>query len=131
MMLNLVRLGWGQDNAAFRKTFANLFAPDASQELVEAFDALQTASTPAENAVRFLDAFNNLDALDLAAQVTVPTTVLHARDELEIPFSQGRLIASTIPNARLVSLDSRNHILGAQEPAWQEFLREVDGILTE
>ena len=68
---------------------------------------------------------------DLDAQVTVPTTVLHARDELEIPFSQGRLIASTIPNARLVSLDSRNHILGKDEPAWQEFLREVDGILAE
>lgn len=57
-----------------------------------------------------------------AARVTVPTTVLHARDELEIPFSQGRLIASTIPNARLVSLDSRNHILVSIPLAILDFL---------
>jgi len=61
--------------------------------------------------------------------ITVPTTVLHARDELEIPTAQGRIIASSIPNARLVSLDSKNHILGENEPAWQEFLREIDGII--
>ena len=44
-------------------------------------------------------------------------------------MAQGRLLASTIPNARLVTLDSRNHILGESEPAWQDFLREIDGIL--
>jgi pimeloyl-ACP methyl ester carboxylesterase len=125
----LVRLGWGQDNPAFRKTFASLFAPDASHAQIEAFDALQRASTSPANAEQFFQAFNNIDVLDLAAQVTVPTTVLHARDELEIPFSQGRLLATTIPNARLVTLDSRNHILGESEPAWQEFLKEIDGIL--
>ena len=41
-------------------------------------------------------------------------------------MAQGRLLASTIPNARLVTLDSRNHILGESEPAWQDFLREID-----
>ena len=129
MLQRLVRLGWGQNNPAFRKTFASLFTPDASMEEVEAFDSLQRASTSPANAEHFLESFNNIDVLDLASQVTVPTTVLHARDELEIPMSQGRLIASTIPNARLVTLESRNHILGEKEPAWQDFLREIDGIL--
>ena len=35
---------------------------------------------------------------------------------------EGRLLAALIPGARLVLLDSANHILLADEPAWQEFL---------
>ena len=129
MLKNLARIGWGQDHPAFRRTFASLFMPDATSEQVAAFDALQRASTSPENAVRFLDAFNKINVFERAAEVTVPTTVIHARDELEIPLSQGRLIASTIPGARLVTLESQNHILGEHEPAWQAFLREMDRIL--
>ena len=47
-----------------------------------------------------------------------------ARDEA-VPFSQGELLASAIPNARFVELDSGNHILLAHEPAWQRFKDEV------
>jgi pimeloyl-ACP methyl ester carboxylesterase len=128
-LLRLVRIGWGQNNSAFRKILASLFVPDASSEQISAFDALQRASTSPENAERFLDAFNNSDALNRAAQVTVPTSVLRARNELEIPMAQGRLMAATIPGARLVSLDSQNHCLGETEPAWQDFLNEIDSIL--
>jgi hypothetical protein len=34
-------------------------------------------------------------------------------------------VASSIPYAGLVPLESRNHILLADEPAWPVFLREV------
>jgi pimeloyl-ACP methyl ester carboxylesterase len=129
MLKSLIRIGWGQDHPAFRKTFASLFMPEATSEQVAAFDALQRASTSTANAERFLDAFNNIDVFELAAKVRVPTTVLHSRDELEIPVAQGRLMAATIPGARLVTLDSQNHILGESEPAWQVFLHEIDRIL--
>jgi pimeloyl-ACP methyl ester carboxylesterase len=106
-----------------------MFIPDASVEQIEAFDALQRMSTSPENAARFFDAFNHVDVLHLAPEVGVPTTVLHARGDLEIPFEQSRLLASTIPGARLVSLESKNHILGEQEPAWQVFVEEVRRII--
>jgi pimeloyl-ACP methyl ester carboxylesterase len=122
LLKNLMRVGWGQENAAFRRTFASLFVPDATREQIDAFDALQRASTSPANAERFMDAFNNVDVVDLAAQVRVPTLVMHARHELEIPMAQARLLASTIPGARLVPLESRNHIIGESEPAWQQFL---------
>jgi len=125
LLRNLMRVGWGQENAAFRKTFASLFVPDATREQIDAFDALQRASTSPANAERFIDAFNNVDVVDLAAQVRVPTLVIHARHELEIPMAQARLLASTIPGARLVPLESRNHIIGESEPAWQQFLAEL------
>ena len=35
-----------------------------------------------------------------------------------MPVEEGRLLAALIPDARLVLLDSANHILLADEPAW-------------
>ena len=125
LLKNLIRVGWGQENPAFRKIFASLFVPDATAEQIEAFDALQRASTSPGNAERFIEAFNNIDVVEQAKQVRVPTLVMHARHELEIPMAQGRLLASTIPGARFVPLESRNHIIGGSESAWGQFLQEL------
>ena len=63
--------------------------------------------------------------LDIVRQVTAPTLVLHAEGDARIPFEQGRQLAALIPNARLVPLDSKNHLLIESEPAWQAALSEV------
>ena len=44
-------------------------------------------------------------------KVRVPTLVLHARHDNVVPLEQGRLLAASIPNARLVTLESDNHVL--------------------
>jgi pimeloyl-ACP methyl ester carboxylesterase len=131
MLEELVTLGWGRPDPAFRRIFASLFAPDASSRELDAFDELQRVSTSPANALRFLQMFNRIDVLELATQVSVPTLVLHARDEAEIPLSQSRLMAAKIPDAKFVTLDSRNHILGANEPAWKDFLHEVENFITD
>lgn len=131
MLEELVSLGWGRPDPAFRRIFASLFAPDASPIELDAFDELQRVSTSPANALRFVQMFNRIDVLDLASKVTVPTLVLHASDENEIPLAQSKLMASRIPDAKFVALDSRNHILGANEPAWQDFLREVEDFIKQ
>lgn len=55
----------------------------------------------------------------------VPTLVLHARNDEVIPIAEGRLLASAIPGAEFVELDSRNHILLEHEPAWTRFREAV------
>jgi DNA-binding NarL/FixJ family response regulator len=55
----------------------------------------------------------------------VPTLVCHSRDDAAIPFAEGRLLAKLIPNARFVPLNSKNHILLEDEPAWGRFLAEL------
>ena len=40
-----------------------------------------------------------------------------------VPIAEARLLASGIPGAEFVELDSRNHILLEHEPAWQRFQR--------
>jgi pimeloyl-ACP methyl ester carboxylesterase len=44
-------------------------------------------------------------------------------------FEQSRVLASLIPGSRLVPLDSANHLLPAQDPAWPQFLAEIDQFL--
>ena len=39
------------------------------------------------------------------------------------------MIASLIPDSRFVALDSSNHILLGDEPAWPIFLAEVEAFL--
>jgi DNA-binding NarL/FixJ family response regulator len=71
----------------------------------------------------------DVDVTDLAARLDVPTIVLHGREDAVVPFEEGRRLASLIANARFVPLESRNHILLADEPAWKVFVDEVRAFL--
>ena len=125
LMIHMVRLGWGQDHPAFRQVFTTLFIPDADREQIDWFNELQRVSATPENAARMLEAFDRIDVRSIAPQVRAPTLVLHAKGDLRVPFAEGRLIATTIPGARFVPLDSRNHLLLEGEPAWPRFLTTV------
>jgi DNA-binding NarL/FixJ family response regulator len=57
--------------------------------------------------------------------VQAPTLVLHARGDQVVPFEEGRRIAPVVPSAQLITLESRNHLLLADEPAWQTFIAEM------
>lgn len=50
-----------------------------------------------------------------------PTLVVHARNDAIAPLAEGRLLASEIPGAQFVALDSPNHVLLEHEPAWRRF----------
>ncbi|GAA0980422.1 alpha/beta fold hydrolase [Acrocarpospora macrocephala] len=127
--VELVRLGWGRPDPTYRATFVARFLPEGTQEQWRAFDELQRRSTSAANAWRFLDAFADIDVADLAPRVTAPTLVLCARREPDSLFEQSRTLAALIPGSRLVSLDSANHLLPEQDPAWPHFLSEIDAFL--
>jgi DNA-binding NarL/FixJ family response regulator len=76
-------------------------------------------------AARIMEFRLHVDETDLLARVSVPTLVLHARGDEAVSPAQSRLLASRIPDATLVELDSRNHILLEAEPAWARFKQEV------
>ena len=127
--LKLIKLGWARENPVFRRVFASFFLPEGSSEQVSWFTDLARISTSTENAIRFQTAFYEIDVSDLAPRVTVPTLVLHARHEASVPFDEGRQLAALIPKARLVTLEGKNHIMLAHEPAWPKFLAEVHRFL--
>ncbi|WP_369134629.1 alpha/beta fold hydrolase [Modestobacter sp. I12A-02662] len=129
LMPELAQLGWGREHPIFRHVFTMRFLPEGPPEAWTAFDELQRRTTPSTNAVRFLEAFNAVDVAARAPLVTTPTLVLHARREKLVPPSQGQLIAAAIPDSRFVSLDSPNHLLLPDEPAWPRFLDQVEQFL--
>jgi pimeloyl-ACP methyl ester carboxylesterase/DNA-binding CsgD family transcriptional regulator len=124
-LINLMRVGWGRDNPAFRQVFTNLFIPDGTPEQHQWWSELERLTVSPENAARTLEAFYDIDVRDLAAQVRVPTLVMHSRGDARVPFDEGRQLAALIPGARFVPLESRNHVLLEGEPAWALFLREL------
>lgn len=128
-MVSMIRVGWGQANPAFRRSFTTLFVPDASHEQMTWFDEMQRISATPETAALMRLAREEVDVADLLARVSTPTLVMHAQDDAAVPFDQGRELASAIPDARFVPLESRNHILLADEPAWVHFLHELDAFL--
>jgi serine/threonine protein kinase/pimeloyl-ACP methyl ester carboxylesterase/tetratricopeptide (TPR) repeat protein len=129
MLLQLVKLGWGKEHAAFRQVFTTLFIPEGTPEQFRWFNELQQVSSSPDNAARMMSGFYDLDVREEARQLDIPTLVIHARGDLRVPFIEGRLLASLIPGARFVQLESKNHILMEGEPAWQRFLQEIRGFL--
>jgi pimeloyl-ACP methyl ester carboxylesterase/DNA-binding winged helix-turn-helix (wHTH) protein len=124
-LVTLIRDGWDTDAIAFRDVFTSLFVPHSDEEQRRWWTELVRVSSSPANAARLVEAFGEIDVAELLPRVAAPTLVLHSRHEAVVPFSAGRQLAIGIPGARFVSLDSRNHIVLAQEPAWRDFIAEI------
>ena len=125
----LAQVGWGTDDPAFRQVFTSQFIPQATAEQFAAFNELQRVSASAEQAIKSMQVSSQVDVTGIAKRVSCPTLVLHARGDLRVPFEEGRLIASLIPGARFVPLESRNHVMFETEAAFARFREELDAFL--
>jgi pimeloyl-ACP methyl ester carboxylesterase/DNA-binding CsgD family transcriptional regulator len=128
-MVDLARVAWGKDNPTFRQVFTSRFIPEGSQEQLQWFNDLCLKTTTGEIAASLFKARAILDISSSLAQVRTPTLVLHGRQDAVVPIEEGRFLATGIPNAEFVELDSRNHVLLEHEPAWQRFREAVLGFL--
>ena len=128
-MVELIRQGWGQDNPAFRQMFTSQMIPGATTEQMQWFNELQRMTTSPENAARLRLAMGEIDVRPLLNRISTPTLVMHAREDAVAPFDGGRKMASMIPGARFVPLESANHLLIENEPAWPRFLAEIRSFL--
>jgi RNA polymerase sigma factor (sigma-70 family) len=129
LVFELTRVGWGGTVPAFRQLFSSLFIPSAGEEEKRWYDDMQKVSSSGEMAARLWMSRSDFDISDTVRSLTVPALVLHAQDDRVVPYEEGRRIASLIPGARLVTLQSDNHILQEHEPAWQRFVSEVRAFL--
>jgi pimeloyl-ACP methyl ester carboxylesterase/DNA-binding CsgD family transcriptional regulator len=127
--LKLIETGWGRDDSSYRQMFSSQLIPEANLELLQSFSEMQRLSASSENAVRIVRSFFEIDITARAPQVRCPTLLLHARRELRAPVEEGRILASLIPGARFVPLESANHALIANEPAFGHFFGELNAFV--
>ena len=124
-----IRAGWTAPNPAFRRMFSALYLPNGTAEQMAWYEDLLRRSTTAGAAAALYRARGSVNVCDLAPRVRAPTLVMHARDDRVVPVQEGRLLATLIPDAHFILLDSANHILLEQEPAWDVFLSEIEAFL--
>ncbi|MBY2910565.1 alpha/beta fold hydrolase [Rhizobium leguminosarum] len=128
-LVNFVRVGWGRDNPAFCRFFTNLFIPDGTPEQHRWWGDLERQTATADVAAQLLWQMQGIDVLDLAAMLSVPTLIVHSRGDMRVPFDQGCKLAAAIPGASFVPLESKNHVLLPDEPAWNVFQTELAAFL--
>ena len=125
----LIKVGWDREDPAFRRVFTSMMIPDATEKQMRWLDDLHNKAVTAQTAYVARRARREADASHLLRGIDVPTLVLHPRHERMNDFEKGRHLAREIPRARLVALESRNHIVLEDEPAWQVWLEEVTAFL--
>jgi len=130
-LVNFVRIGWGRDNAAFCQFFTNLFIPEGTAEQHRWWGDLERMTATPDVAAQLLSEMQGIDVLHLAEKLSVPTLIAHCRDDMRVPFNEGCRLAAAIPGARFVPLDSKNHVLLPDEPAWAVFHGELAAFLGE
>jgi pimeloyl-ACP methyl ester carboxylesterase/DNA-binding CsgD family transcriptional regulator len=127
----LIKVGWARPDSAFRRVFTSLMIPDATEEQHVWLDELQRVATDADTARASRRERLAADASALLADLDVPTLVLHSRGDRMNSFEEARRLASGIGGARLVALESDNHIVLEAEPAWPVFCAELREFLRE
>jgi pimeloyl-ACP methyl ester carboxylesterase/DNA-binding winged helix-turn-helix (wHTH) protein len=130
-MIAMMRRGWGDEHSAFMNAFGTLFLPNGTPEQIKAYADLQCMATSAETAVKIRLIHDETDIRDILPKVKSPTIVFHSRHDNVVPFEQGRLVAASIPSAKFIPLESRDHILLVGEPAFAKFIDCVNTFLAD
>jgi pimeloyl-ACP methyl ester carboxylesterase/DNA-binding CsgD family transcriptional regulator len=128
-MSAMIRVGWARPSSEFRRVFTSMLIPDGTEEQMRWIDDLQRVSVDTETALLARSQRQVTDSRARLAELDLPTLVLHSRGDRAQPYKRGRDLAAGIRGARLVALESKNHIVLVDEPAWPVFLREVTQFL--
>jgi pimeloyl-ACP methyl ester carboxylesterase/DNA-binding CsgD family transcriptional regulator len=104
-LLDVIATHWGLGS----RLLADVFVPGASSADRDAFARFQRQSATREQAASSLAATYALDATEYLPMLTVPTTVIHRRDDRAVPFTLGADVARRIRGSAFVALDGVDH----------------------
>ena len=125
----LIKVGWAREDSTFRRVFTSLMIPGATEEQMRWLDDLQRVAASATTAYTARRQRVLADADHLLAELDLPVLVTHSRGDRMNHFDYARHLAASIRGAQLVGLDSDNHIVLADEPAWPVFVDAVRSFL--
>jgi pimeloyl-ACP methyl ester carboxylesterase/DNA-binding CsgD family transcriptional regulator len=121
----LIKVGWARPDSVFRRVFTSMMIPGATEEQRVWLDELQRVSTNAETARISRRQRLAADSSALLGELDLPTLVLHSRGDRMNDFEEARYLAARIEGARLVALETDNHIILEDEDAWAVYCSEL------
>lgn len=131
VLLELMRLGWAQENHALLQVWAHAFQPGGTIEHLRSWCDQQSAATSAEVAARLLEICWHVDVREAARKIKCPVLIVHAERDGMVPIEEGRVLAGLVPGSRFVQIDSENHMPLGDEPAWPRLVGEMQQFLVE
>jgi pimeloyl-ACP methyl ester carboxylesterase/DNA-binding CsgD family transcriptional regulator len=131
VLLDLTRVGWGQENHAFCQVWGSYFQPGGTLAHFRSWSEQQSLSTSAETAVRLLQVGWQTDVRSAARKIKCPTLSLHVSRDTVVPIDVGRELATLIPDCRFVQIDGENHMPLIDEPAWLQIVAEIENFLKQ
>jgi pimeloyl-ACP methyl ester carboxylesterase len=94
-----------------------IYDPSTPKDRVEQDLEIRRRTYPSETAyVAQVRAIINWGSYERLPQLTVPTLVIHGESDQLVPPENGKLLANTIPGARLVMLPSASHVFITDQP---------------
>ena len=131
LLLDLTRLGWGQENQPLLQVWSAYFQPSGTIEHLRSWSEQMQAATSAEIAVELLRITWSVDVTESARNIRCPVLVAHPEHDAVVPMEEGRALAGLIPDCRFIQVDSANHMPLTDEPAWPRLVMELKRFLDE
>jgi pimeloyl-ACP methyl ester carboxylesterase len=130
-LLTLIRHGWGKPGSPFLQAFSSMYIPGGTPEQIESLVELQRRTTTPENAAKIRATVDSFDVTHLVESITVPTLVVHARNDGVQPLEAGRKLATGIENSEFLMLESANHVILEHEPAWGVLFSGIESFILD
>jgi class 3 adenylate cyclase len=85
-------------------------------------------SASRKTAVAYAKMNGDIDVRDILSSIRVPTLILHAKGDQVCSIDNGRYLAREIPGARLIEVETDDHLIYTDE--WESVLPDIEEFVT-
>lgn len=107
------------------------YQPEGPLDHIKAFASVIQNAATREYELLVRDTINHHSNMDLLDRITCPTLILQSRHDAVHPLSEARKLATHIPNAELVVLESANHIPWPGNTCFDSYVRTLSDFLAK
>ena len=118
--------GWGDPQSGLMRAWMTMAVPGLRFDEITELITYVGKATSARESVINRETIDRFDARPYLGKVSVPTLVIHARNDVVHPITEGRLIAAGIEGAEFLVVESGNTLCLTPDPTWQQ---QTDAIL--
>jgi AraC-like DNA-binding protein len=117
------------DGGVFAQMLGSLYWPGERGETVDWFGERLVTIMDLDESI--MEVFRSADVSAEMPSIRAETLVMHSRGDRVIGYGCSEEIADAIPGARLLELDSDNHVLIGTEPAWETARQHLRAFLRD